>query len=48
MMQLNRYTKKNKYKEVNTMPPTNRDASANRILTRLGTFLNNDVALAPM
>ena len=30
------------------MSPRSRDASVNRFLTRLGTFLNNDVALTPM
>ena len=36
------------YKEVDAMSPRSRDASVNRFLTRLGTFLNNDVALTPM
>ena len=30
------------------MSPRSRDASVNRFLTRLGTFLNNDVAISPM
>ena len=34
--------------EVDAMSPRSRDASVNRFLTRLGTFLNNDVALTPM
>ena len=36
------------YKEVSDMSPRSRDASVDRLLTRLGTFLNNDVALTPM
>ena len=37
-----------KHKEVDDMSPRSKDASVNRFLTRLGTFLNNDVALTPM
>ncbi len=36
------------YKEVSDMSPRSRDASVDRFLTRLGTFLNNDVAISPM
>ena len=36
------------YKEVDDMSPRSRDASVQRFLTRLGTFLNNDVAVTPM
>ncbi len=36
------------YKEVDDMSPRSRDASIQRFLTRLGTFLNNDVAVTPM
>ena len=34
--------------EGDDISPRSRDASVNRFLTRLGTFLNNDVALTPM
>ena len=36
------------YKEVSDMSPRSRDASVDRFLTRLGTFLNNDIAISPM
>ena len=45
---INQVYEDKEYKEVSDMSPRSRDASVDRFLTRLGTFLNNDIAISPM